>query len=331
VWLCQPATTDDPCDVPVAASAVHADGSATPVPAPAVQQPVDCFYVYPTVSQAPTLNAPLRATAVEKRTATAQVARFSSVCRVFAPVYRQLTVHALLTGGFGNAKGRALSHADVVSAWHDYLRHNPGRRFVLIGHSQGSFELLSLMQDELDRQPALRDRLVSALLLGGNVKVPPGKDVGGDLKSIALCRGPSQHGCVVTYNSYDATPPSTALFGRPDANRGLVAACTNPAALSGGTGSLSPYFPGPALSAGLPTFAANDRVTTPWASYPDYLTAQCLDQDGAAWLQVAVHPALGDTRPTSLPKTLGPDWGLHLLDVNLALGNLVDLVRTESG
>ena len=43
------------------------------------------------------------------------------------------------------------------------------------------------------------------------------------------------------------------------------------------------------------------------------------------------HPVPGDTRPRVLPKSLGPAWGLHLVDVNVALGNLVDLVRTQSG
>ena len=42
---------------------------------------------------------------------------------------------------------------------------------------------------------------------------------------------------------------------------------------------------------------------------------------GATWLQIDARP--GDRRPVVAP-TLGPTWGLHLDDVNLALGNLVD-------
>ena len=330
VWLCQPAVTDDPCDVPLDSTAVHADGSTSPQPPPRAAQPVDCFYVYPTVSEATTLNAPLRATAAETRTATAQVARFSSVCRVFAPVYRQLTVHALLTGGFGSAKGRAVAHGDVVSAWHDYLHRNPTRRFVLIGHSQGSFELLRLLQEEIDGNPSLRRRLVSALLLGGNVKVPPGRVVGGDLQNLPLCTSPRQNGCVVTYNSYDAAPPANALFGRPDRARGLVAACSNPAALAGGSGALEPFFPAGRQAAALGRFPGSERVTTDFVSFPGYLTAACQERAGSAWLQISVRRAPHDTRPAALPKSLGPAWGLHIIDVNLALGNLVSLVRTES-
>ena len=325
LWLCQPSTPTDPCHAPLTATAVHADGSTTAVPAPATRQRVDCFYVYPTVSSSPTENAPLKVTLAETSTAKAQVAAFSSVCRVWAPIYRQLTVHALVTGGFGNSKARALAHADVLDAWHDYLRLNPGRRFVLIGHSQGSFELLALLQQEIDGHPALRTRLVSALLLGGNVKVPPGKLVGGDLQNVPLCSRPQEQGCIVTYNTFDSPPPAFALFGRPDTARGLVAACTNPAALAGGVGTLQPLFPSDRALPGAPA------VSTPFTTYPDYVRAQCRAKDGSAWLQVSVKRVPGDTRPASVPQTLGPAWGLHLVDVNIALGNLVDLVRTETG
>jgi hypothetical protein len=317
LWLCRPGLADNPCAGDLSATAVSASGATSVQSAPARSAPVDCFYVYPTVSDAATTNAPLRRTAVLDRTASAQVARFSSVCDVYAPVYRQLTVHALLTGRFGDRGARALAHADVVSAWHDYLRTHPGRRFVLIGHSQGSFELLQLLQEEVDGTPALRSRLVSALLLGGNVKVPPGKDVGGDLQQIPLCRSTTQTRCLVTYNSYGTTPPADALFGRPDPARHLVAACSNPAALAGGSGVLSPYLP------------SMGRYPTAFVTYPGYLTATCRTHDGSAWLQVAYRRVPGDRRPV-VPLTLGAAWGLHQVDVNLALGDLVDLVRSEA-
>ena len=320
VWLCQPATTDDPCDTPLATTAVHPDGSTTVERVAAPSQPVDCFYVYPTVSQAATTNAPLRAEEAERSTAVAQAAAFSRACRVYAPVYRQLTVKALFAGKYFDVKARALAHGDVVSAFHDYLNHNPTRRFVLIGHSQGSFELQKLLQEEVDGDAALRARLVSALLIGGNLKVPHGKPVGGDLQRIPLCTQAKQNGCVISYNTYDTTPPADALFGRPDPARNLVGACTNPAALGGGTAPLHPLLPSSRALPGAPA------VTTTFISYPGLATGTCKEKDGEGWLQVdAVVPG---TRP--LPKSLGPAWGLHLIDVNVALGDLVDLVRAQS-
>lgn len=327
VWLCEPGLPHNPCDGGLDATQVLRNGGLRHEDFPVPKTPVDCFYVYPTVSESKRLNAPLTATAAEVRTVRAQAARFTSVCRVFAPIYRQLTVNALLTGQFGNAEARDLAHSDVVSAWHDYLNRNPSRKFVLIGHSQGSFELQRLIQEEIDGFPALRARLVSSMLLGGNLKVPPGKDVGGDFQNIPLCRSATQQGCVVAYSSYDATPPSNALFGKADKARGLVAACTNPGALGGGVGNLVPYLPTAKLAGGVD--AVPGSLPTGFATYPGYLTAACHAKDGAAWLQVTLHRTGHDTRPL-LPKRLGAAWGLHLLDVNIALGNLVNLVRAQS-
>jgi hypothetical protein len=46
-------------------------------------------------------------------------------------------------------------------------------------------------------------------------------------------------------------------------------------------------------------------------------------------LQVDRIQTPGDARP-SVTQTLGPTWGLHLDDVNLAIGNLVSLVRDQA-
>jgi len=72
------------------------------------------------------------------------------------------------------------------------------------------------------------------------------------------------------------------------------------------------------------------NVSTPWVTYPGLYTAQCKTSGGATWLQIKAKQSPGDPRPT-VAATLGPDWGLHLNDVNLALGNLVqDVARQEA-
>lgn len=53
---------------------------------------IDCFYVYPTISTAPGDSAPIVVTEDEERTVRLQLARLRSVCRLYAPLYRQLTV-----------------------------------------------------------------------------------------------------------------------------------------------------------------------------------------------------------------------------------------------
>ena len=62
---------------------------------------------------------------------------------------------------------------------------------MLIGHSQGSFVLRSLIAKDVDPKPAVRNQLVSAILMGGNVLVKKGTDIGGDFKHIPACHSAS--------------------------------------------------------------------------------------------------------------------------------------------
>ncbi len=317
VWLCRPGLPANPCEGGLDATVLGPPGSRQEPFRPAADPPVDCFYVYPTVSPAPTRNAPLKAGPAEVRAVRAQAARFAEVCRVFAPVYRQITSHGLATGGLTDRKARALAHGDVVSAWHDYLAHHSnGRRFVLIGHSQGTFELTQLVQEEIDGDAALRARLVSALLIGGFVGVTPGRDTG-DLTNVPACRRPGQTGCVVAYNSYAGVPPAGSIFGRPSSGRRIL--CTNPAALAGGPAPLRPYLPADEVGAGGDGF-----VTAPGT-----LRAECRERAGVSWLDVTGTTA--QARQLLRTASAQPAWGLHRADVSLALGDLVALVRTQIG
>ena len=209
--------------------------------------PIDCFYVYPTVSTDPTPFSDMTADPAELNVIRQQFARFGSVCRVYAPLYRQVTLaglrQAIAGGGGGFALSKGPQYDDVRDAWRHYLEHdNRGRGVVLIGHSQGSYILTELIRQEIDGKP-VQSRLVSALLLGATFAVPSGKDVGGSLQQIPLCRKPAQTGCVVTYVSFRATspPPANTRFGKVT-EPGMAAACTNPAALGGGTAPLSAYL-----------------------------------------------------------------------------------------
>ena len=47
---------------------------------------------------------------------------------------------------------------------------------VLIGHSQGTLHLRKLIAEEIETQPAQKARLISGLLIGGNVLVAGGAD-----------------------------------------------------------------------------------------------------------------------------------------------------------
>ena len=62
---------------------------------------------------------------------------------------------------------------------------------MLIGHSQGAGVLETVIAKEVDRQPAVRKRLLSAILMGGNVLVKGNTGIGGDFKHIPACRRPT--------------------------------------------------------------------------------------------------------------------------------------------
>ena len=339
IWLCRPGLANDPCTSSTATTVITASGATSTQPAAApAAPPIDCFYVYPTVSGQSTINANLSIDPEETAIAVAQASRFAPNCRIFAPVYRQVTLRGAIGGGdpqHPSGSGQAataLAYSDVKAAWENYLAHdNNGRGFVLIGHSQGSGHLIQLIKDDIDNNPAVRNHLVSAILLGGNVAVPVGKDVGGSFQNLPACRRPDQIGCVVAYSSFLNTPPPDSMFGRVAGNPSLQVLCTNPANLAvGGTGVLRPYFnttpfPGQIgmVSGKTPT------APTPWVTTPDLYRAQCATLGGATVLHVQPIVTAGDKRDL-VTESAGAPLGLHLFDVNIAYGNLVDLVGSQS-
>jgi len=207
VWLCKPGLASNPCLSDMTATVVKADGTTAVEHAqPASDPKIDCFYVYPTVSNQPALNANLKIDPAEIGVAIAQASRYSQVCNVYAPMYRQVTIYGIINPHSANAS--KIAYADVAKAWNDYLaRYNHGRGVVLIGHSQGAFILKQLIASKIETDPAVRDRVVSAILLGGNVTVPDGKDVGGDLQHLPVCHTDHDVHCVIAYSSFDHPPP----------------------------------------------------------------------------------------------------------------------------
>jgi hypothetical protein len=340
VWLCKPGLAANPCLADLTTTVVEGDGSTRVERTRRARRPrIDCFYVYPTVSGQPGDNATRAKDPEILAVARVQASRFSGHCRVFAPVYRQLTIAAIGAPEGGDPAAAARAYRDVLEAWRTYLRrHNNGRGVVLIGHSQGTYMLRRLIASQIDGRPRVRPRLVSALLLGGDVTVRRGRDRGGDFKQIAACRRPRQTGCVVAYSMFSEPPPADSVFGRPSSRyfdpgdtSKLEVLCTNPAALLGDRGMLRPYlptdrFPGPI---GLVQDPPPAGIETPWAATPGLYRARCASGGGANWLQIDDAGGAGDRRQR-VTQSLGPTWGLHLVDVSLAYGNLVELVRRQA-
>ena len=335
-WTCRPDTTDT-CDDDTSVTMINADGTtevATFTPDP--DAPVDCFYAYPTSSDDLTMNSDLIA-GREKEVAYQQAARLSSVCRMFAPTYRSVTLAGLFNppAGVDRASAWMIPFEDIKDAWNHYLANdNQGRGVILLAHSQGSGHLVRLLKEVIDPSDAQRSILISAIMLGSAVAVPEGEDIGAAMQNIPLCRSNEQTGCIITYASFrdTAPPPTNAYFGKPGgmgaaSPEGEMAGCTNPAALSGGTGVLKSAFVTADWAFTDPALAAS--ITTPFMGFPDLLEAECVYANGFSYLEVHTNADPTDTRADSFKGDLSPEWGTHAVDWEVASLNILDVVKEE--
>jgi hypothetical protein len=347
-WLCRPGRRDA-CAVDLDATVIRADGSTRldrfqPQP----KAPIDCFYVYPTVSRDLGANATAAVEPEERLAVQQQFARLGATCRLYAPVYRQQTLAGMVAQMNGRPMGggdsRKIAYDDVLDAWKAYLAHdNHGRGVVLVGHSQGAHILIGLIADEIDGKPVQR-QLVSAILMGGDLQVPPGRDVGGIFKRIPLCHSARQIGCAIAFASFRATspPPADSLFGQGDKEAGTVAACVNPAALDGGAGELKAYMPThgvvfPLNGTTEPVWTNPPQaIATPFVELPGLTSGECVSDDHGTYLSVTIHPTPTGHRANDIQGDVPPSgkaqaaWGLHLVDANLTIGNLLDVVAAQS-
>jgi hypothetical protein len=347
VWLCRPGLPENPCAGSLE-TGIFSPGetlASTFAPQADPDPPVDCFYVYPTVSGESTLLSNLAIQPPETDVARYQAAYYASVCKVYAPMYHSVTN----IGAGASAQDPALltpavqarQYDSVLDPWKYFLKHySHGRPFVLIGHSQGAFVLRELIAKQIDPNPKLRGRMLSAILYGGAVVVKQGSVVGGSFKHIPGCTSTSELGCVVSYSSFPATPPAGADFGdsthSPTDLEGTVPVgdailCTNPAALSGGSGVLESVFPvsfPPGNGVDVPASEVPGQAgSTPFFEYNDSDTAQCAQSLNNHYLQVT---PINGAKPLTSTGVLAPLWGLHPLDANLALGNMVSLIASET-
>ena len=342
-WLCRPGR-QDACTQSQDVTVIRADGGRKTEKFRAEKAPAfDCFYVYPTVSRDPTPNSDLTAGPEEQAVAAAQAARFTSKCRIYAPLYRQKTLASLrqeMAGGTPPVD-QGLPLHDVYEAWNSYLqRDNKGRGIVLIGHSQGSLVLKELIARYIEGQPSQRN-IVAAYLLGVGLAVPQGGVVGGDLKRLPLCTKPGRYACVVSYASFraDSPPPANSRFGKVT-QPGMAAACVNPAALAGGKAVMDAIFA--TKGAGLASAeqaswsSTGGPVTTPFVKVPGLISAECTSASGFSYLAVTVNANPADPRTDTIVGDVVADgavlkeWGLHLLDMSVAMGDLVQLADAQA-
>jgi hypothetical protein len=340
-WLCLPGRNDI-CSTRLATTALNANGyGSTGASSVAVDPPIDCFYVYPTVSNDQGLNSDLNTGREEKLAIESQFARFASVCRPFAPAYRQMTIGAIAAFSAGADIRRAgeLAYGDVRAAWRNYLAtRNGGRPFVLIGHSQGSLMLQQLIAREIEADPAVARRMKLAILPGYDVMVPQGKLVGGTFRKTPLCSSDTETGCVMSWTSYREgnVPQKGALFGyAPQA--GMTVGCVNPAHPgSAAWQKLDSYwfarssYPVPG---GPIAWSSEGPSPSAYLRTEGLVSGKCVNDGPRGYLSIRTNHAPGDKwtdRVGGEVSVLGiflPGWGMHLADMAIAQGDLIRRVE----
>jgi len=337
MWVCRPDLPADACRENRDSTELRADGSTVVIPFVARAGPAaDCFYVYPTVDLAmtPGNHTDFSDTDRMREWTFGQVARFGETCRLFAPLYRQMTFGTYFGSDEEHAHGFELAYADVLASFQWYLAHaDASRPLVLVGHSQGAQLIERLLQSlfdgESDQARALRARLLVAMPIGGDVQVAEGSTTGGTFQHIPLCTAQADLGCVVAFGTFLPKGSKNPWPGAPP--KGMREACVNPAA---------PGDEGPHLLSGAvyPTrsrfrdgMPGSAIASTPFVAVPDFYTAQCVDgRDGFRYLAVDEARTPGDARPSPVSF----DWygwktrlGLHVLDFQLAQEDLIRAVR----
>ena len=344
-WLCLPGRSDL-CSTPLATTSLNPNGyGSTGRSEVARDASVDCFYVYPTMSRDGGMNSDLTPRDGEEKAAVvSQFARFAGACRTFAPMYRQMTIGAVAAAAAGADVSRPamLAYADVRSAWKEYLaKHNKGRPYVLIGHSQGSLMLQQLIANEIEGKPEAK-RMKLAIIPGFNLMVPQGKLVGGTFKQTPLCSSPGQTGCVLSWVSFRErnVPPAGAIFGVAD-KPGMTVACTNPAR-PGATGwvPLDSYWNarlGLPVPGGPIKWSTEGDPPSPFLRTEGLVSARCVQDGPRGYLSIRTNADPKDKRTDRIGgevSVLGmfiPGWGMHLADMSAPMGDLIQQVSGLNG
>lgn len=361
LWVCRPGTDSNPCygdHGELDATELLPDGSRqVHKHQRAVNPKFDCFYVYPTVYLSGSGNQTnLSDDSYVLDALMAQGARMSELCEVYAPLYRQVILtpgaapSAMTSTDAGSApasdagapppllsgSAATLALGDVRNAFKYYMDHfNKGRKFVLMGHSQGSGMLIGMMQQDVDAVPSVRSQMISAILLGGGATTIAGEHTGGTFVNIPECSSPGETGCVVAYSSFDVNSPPGAntLFGI--APSGQQTDCTEPGALAGNDAGVygGSYFPTHIANALLAPSTPTPDAGTAFVLYRNAFQGQCVDPNGVSYLQITDLVKPGDPRgepPYTSVSAASLGFGLHLVDWNLPMQELIAIVSRQA-
>ena len=161
-----------------------------------------------------------------------QASIFNGVGAVWAPRYRQATFGAFLTDKPAATAAIDLAYGDVLAAFDAFVAAQPTTRpIVVVGHSQGSLNLLRLLKDRVAGTP-LAARMVAVYAAGWPISVTA------DLPALGLpkCAADDEIGCLLSWQSFGQPADTEAVQASFDRGTGLTGAprrgtamlCVNP-------------------------------------------------------------------------------------------------------
>ncbi len=192
---------------------------------------VDVFFVHATTfASSEGWNGPMDGAAglmVDTQALPQAASAFAAAGRVYAPRYRQATLHAFRSGSEDARRAQSFAYQDVRRAFRHYMRfRNRGRPFILVGHGQGALHTLGLLQDDI-LGSTIQERLIAAYLVGHPV---PLDLFTGPLRGMAPCRDPNDTGCLAAWTLAGETPDYALVWQNqrlaPVGERAVL--CTNP-------------------------------------------------------------------------------------------------------
>jgi hypothetical protein len=165
--------------------------------------PADVFFIHPTTFDGGRhWNGPIDDHAASRLLTRVMLPNyagpFATAGRVFAPRYRQASLYTSLTLFDDAIEAREFAYGDVLRAFRSFLAGLPaGRPFIVVGVEQGGILASRLVREEVEPDPALRQRLIAAYYIETAVAA----DTFGPGAAPPPCASPLETGCVVAWIS----------------------------------------------------------------------------------------------------------------------------------
>ena len=135
----------------------------------------DAFFVHPTGYYGKRWNAGAQeGAAASEQTRnwmlSTQASVLNATCRIYAPYYRQANIDSFAVDRKLGTCALDVAYQDILAAFRHFVSSiEPSGPIVLASHSQGGFHLNRLLLEVVEKDHALRQRIVAAYIVGSSL------------------------------------------------------------------------------------------------------------------------------------------------------------------